>query len=110
MWIWLAAYAAIVFLTEAFLHCFSWNRLLGHELEPPWTYVVGLIPLLTAFSLWAFAFIGWAPVVGIWLICGAGGLPVVALYAFDGYLAKKNAKWLLGGDVGKRGVEGIDGE
>ena len=105
MWIWLAAYATLAFLAEALLHCFPWNRLFGHELEPPWTYVVGLAPLLTAFSLWVYAFDGWVPVVGIWLICGAGGLAVVILYAFDRYVAKRNAKW-LGGNFGKRSIEG----
>jgi hypothetical protein len=104
MWIWLAATAALVFFAEAFLHYFPWNRLCGHELEPPWTYVAGLAPLLVAFSLWAYAFDGWASAVGIWLICSAGGLAVVASYIFDGYLAKKNARW-LGGDI-ERGATG----
>ena len=57
-------------LVEAILHWMPWPKCLGDEMQPPTTYVVGMAPILSAFSFWAIRrrrLTGQDAAVGVWV-------------------------------------------
>ena len=79
---------------EAALHWFPWdvmpiaNRKTG-ELEKPWTYIVGLVPILLAFAGWILRknphrmVPAWMAVTGITAISVAAGASILCAYIID---------------------------
>lgn len=91
---------AVAFLVEALLHFMPWNRLLGRELEPPWTYAVGVSPLAILLTIWLWTERPdpvWA-IWGYWAITGAGGLGCLLGYALDSTAAARLLKKFGGKD------------
>ena len=75
--------------TIAALHWFPWNRWIGHELKPPWSYVVGTSVLLAAFVAWILwdgsilAHQPWMAAVALGTISAAGGITDIIAYRID---------------------------
>lgn len=87
--------AVIGFLLEALLHFIPWNRLLGRELTPPWTYIGGLAPLIILTSIWLWTArpsTNLASIGGLWAIVGAGGLGCLIGYVLDSQAALRLLK------------------
>jgi hypothetical protein len=82
----LAVASALAGLSEAVLHWFPWHRAVGHELQPPWTYVLGMLPLGSAFTGWALRrkrLTAVDAVGGLWCVTVASGVAVVLAYVVD---------------------------
>lgn len=82
----LAVVSALAGLTQAVLHWFPWHRATGRELQPPVTYVVGMLPIGAAFSAWAARrgrLSAVQAVGGLWCIAVASGVAVVLAYVVD---------------------------
>ena len=94
----------IALLTEATLHFVPWNRLLGRELRPPWTYIVGLAPLAALDTAWLWTVQPGAnlAIIGLWAIVGAGGLGCLAGYALDSAAAARLLARFGGSDAADR--------
>ena len=87
----------IAALIIAALHWAPWNKILGRELQPPWTYVVGLLPLMLTFTGWALIEkpTHTHAVVGLWAIVGAGGIADGAAYLVDDLAGARIARKLV---------------
>jgi hypothetical protein len=98
---WLIAGALLAFFTLWGLHNTKWNIITGNELEPPWTYVWGLAPLLGIYTGWlALEKPAWQlAALGIWAIIGSGGFAVLVAY----YLEEHPSPQLLETSVGRDG-------
>lgn len=91
--------AVIGGLEQAVAHWFPWNRALGHEMEPPFTYMVGMAPIIGLYSVWAARrrqLSGADAAIGICTITAASGLSVLAAYALDRLLGHSLAGRLRG--------------
>ena len=95
----LALATLISALLEALLHVWKWNIELGHEMAPPWTYVVGMMPILTTYSAW-LAYLGrvdWlVGAGGLAIIVGGSGLIVIGLYKHDDDRGKRLEREVTG--------------
>jgi len=94
----LVAMSTLGAATIAALHWMPWGKLLGNELRPPKTYIVGVAVIGATFSAWA-AWAqpqwGWA-IGGFWIITAAIGTGDVIAYFLD----------RLGGDAMKGRTHG----
>jgi len=70
-------------LLEALLHVWNWNKRPGYELRPPWTYVIGLGPILACYGCWMLYRGQIDAIFGLLVIVGACGLVVIGLYYYD---------------------------
>jgi hypothetical protein len=78
--------SALAGLSEAVLHWFPWHRAVGRELQPPWTYMVGMLPIGAAFSAWTMRrrrLTAVDAVGGLWCIAVVSGAAVVLAYVVD---------------------------
>ena len=78
--------SGFVAATQAIAHWFPWNRALGDELGPPYSYIVGTVQILIAFIAWAFrqqSITSEDAVCGLCAIAGASGASVCGCYAID---------------------------
>lgn len=77
---------ALVMLAEALLHWFPWKRCLrGRDLPRPAAYVLGVLGLMTPFSIWLFEQGEIYILNMLWLVILAGGMSVLAAYGLDHY-------------------------
>lgn len=79
---------------EALLHWLPWNRANGDELQPPWTYVVGITPVVGFVSAWAMRrrqLRGVGFVVGLLVHVLAAGGAVIGGYVLDAWWGERNA-------------------
>lgn len=82
----LAGVAVVAGLIEACMHWFPWNRVIGREMQPPWTYMAGLCPILALFTGWTSMRRGLRvrdAVLGLHVIVASSGLAVAVGYAID---------------------------
>lgn len=91
---------AVVMVAELGLHYFPWRMFLrGKELPRLVAYVLGVLGLMVPFSAWLWQR-GEVDVIKVlWMVIGAGGLTVMALYGLD--------RWL---DLEMRNIEAADRE
>jgi len=81
----LALMSGLGLATICALHWMPWSRLLGDELEPPKTYIVGVAIIGATFSIWsawARPTWGWG-IGGFWIITAAIGAGDVLAYWLD---------------------------
>jgi hypothetical protein len=86
-------------LVQLVSHWFPWNKLTGRELQAPYTYVVGVIPIVGAFTGWAAhrrQLAGIEAARGLVTITAASGLAVVGAYIIDAILGRLMT-WHIGG-------------
>jgi len=76
-----------VMLAELSLHYFPWRILLrGRKLPRLAAYTLGLLGMMVPFTAWLWQ-IGECEVIkALWLVVGAAGVMVFALYGLDHYL------------------------
>jgi len=83
--------ATIVIATAvaiAILHWLPWNRWIGHELQPPYNYLIGVSTLLAGYVAWVawcgptvFPYHPWMAAVGLVAIAaGAGAADLIAYW------------------------------
>lgn len=80
----LLAGAILTALVLAVGHWFEWPRKLT-RIE---AYIYGVLSLLAGFALWRGLNRDWCSPLGLLLICGVGGLTVVAAYGWDSLMAR----------------------
>jgi len=88
---------------EMLLHWMPWNRALGDELQPPITYVIGMLPIVVYSLDWAGRRrrLGWIEyMAGLLFHLVLAGLAVTGSYALDAYWADRNERMARGGGVG----------
>jgi len=79
-------------LSQAVAHWFPWNRAIGKELQPPWTYIIGLTQILGIYATWATRrrrITGRDAVTGLLAITAGSGLSVVLGYIVDWCFGKR---------------------
>ena len=104
MLIWLIVIAITTAAAIAILHWLPWNRWLGHELQPPWNYAVGVGALLLNFTAWvlcAGAFVfpqqPWMAAVGMCVIAASGGAADWIAYRIDKRAGDRLYRRVFGG-------------
>ena len=78
------------------LHCFKWSQIFGKPMEPPQTYIAGVLGLGVVYSglllYWAFyrgiEFLILA-LIAFWGVVAFGGGTVWGLYILDDWLEKR---------------------
>jgi len=104
-WSWLTVFSAFALLLISLLHWVPWHKLLRQELRPPWTYVAGLLPLLTLHTGWALTSgHGWQIALAPWAIIGAAGVGCIGAYQID----QKAGDRLYKRVFGEGGTDGLD--
>lgn len=83
----IGAVIAIVMLAELGLHYFPWRLIVKGELPRIVAYVLGVLGLMIPFTLWLWANRELDVIFTLWLVIGAGGLMVMALYGLDKWLS-----------------------
>ncbi len=85
-WIEIAVTALITVLLLLVEHYWPWRQMLQRELHPTANYVLGILaihlPLTGLFILWGL----WQVVLATWLVIVCGGLAVIGVYGFDGWI------------------------
>lgn len=87
-------------LLQSVAHWFPWNRAVGSELQPPYSYVVGTGIITVAFTSWALRrerLTGKQATVGLLAITVASGAAVILGYVIDSVLG-----WAMRGVLGRR--------
>jgi hypothetical protein len=85
----LAGGALLTALVLAVGHWFPWPQMLDRISA----YVYGVLSILAGFTLWRLLNLDWETVVGLVIICCAGGGMVVLAYKIDGWvLAVRQAR------------------
>jgi hypothetical protein len=84
VWTWatLGAGALLTALVLAVGHWFPWPR----TLDRIPAYIYGVVSILAGFALWRLLNADWQTVVGLVIICCAGGTTVVLAYQIDGWV------------------------
>jgi Tfp pilus assembly protein PilO len=84
VWTWatLIAGALLTALVLAVGHWFPWPQ----KLDRISAYVYGVLSILAGFALWRLLNADWQVVVGLVIICCAGGLTVILAYRIDGWV------------------------
>ena len=78
---------AFVMITELGLHYFPWRMLLkGRKLPRLAAYTLGLLGMMVPLSVWLWLSGEHEVIKALWLVIGASGLMVFALYGLDHYL------------------------
>ena len=85
----LAACAITVFALLA-EHWFPWHQLLGRKVQPPISYVAGVLTLFGPFALVAWVNGQYECICWLAAICVSGGAAVVCAYLVDGWLQNRN--------------------
>ena len=106
MLIWqLATIAAMTAVAIAILHWLPWNRWLGHELQAPYNYMIGVGALLAGYVAWVawsgpvvFPRYPWMAAVGMVVISASGGLADWAAYQADRKAGDRLFHRVFGGD------------
>lgn len=75
-----------VMLIEGLLHYFPWRKMIGRELPRLAAYTLGLLGLMVPFSVWLMDLGEIEIMKTLWIVIGAGGFMVFALYGLDHYL------------------------
>jgi hypothetical protein len=82
-WILISLVAAL----EALLHYIPWKRFLrGRELPRLVAYILGVLALMTPFSIWLIEHDQLDVFIMLWKVILAGGITVTALYGLDHYV------------------------
>jgi len=78
----LIAGAMLTALVLAVGHWFPWPQ----TLDRVSAYVYGVLSILAGFALWRFLNADWRTIIGLVIICCAGGATVVLAYRIDGWV------------------------
>ena len=87
----LVAASALGCLSQAVAHWFPWNRALGRELQPPYTYIIGVGQIIGLFSGWVGRrrrLTGRDAAIGLLAITSASGISVMLGYTLDWVFGK----------------------
>jgi len=82
----LALAATIGGLIQTVQHWFPWHRFVGHELQPPMTYILGMLPIVGGFAVWAHRrrkLRGVDAITGLATVTVVNGFCVIAGYVID---------------------------